>query len=178
MSPYLMALAIFGMRICDVSVGTVRVIYTIRGHRFWSACLGVLESGIWIFAISKIFKHVDKPITMLGWAVGFAAGTVVGITIEKWIATGHILMRVISVSHATELRQALLQESIGVTALAGEGRDGEVQVLFVVAPRRRSKELLRLVQKIDRQAFITVDPISQAIGGYMPVATEATALRK
>jgi uncharacterized protein YebE (UPF0316 family) len=115
---------------------------------------------------------------MLGWAVGFAAGTVVGITIEKWIATGHILMRVISVSHAPELRQALLQESIGVTALAGEGRDGEVQVLFVVAPRRRSKELLRLVQKIDRQAFITVDPISQAIGGYMPVATEATALRK
>jgi uncharacterized protein YebE (UPF0316 family) len=173
-----MALAIFSMRICDVSIGTVRVIYTIRGHRFWSACLGVLESGVWIFAISKIFKYVNEPITMVGWAFGFATGTVVGITIEKWIASGHILMRVISIRRARELRQTLLQESIGVTALAGEGRDGEVQVLFVVAPRRRGKELINIVRAIDGDAFITVDPISQAIGGYMPVATEATALRK
>jgi uncharacterized protein YebE (UPF0316 family) len=51
MQPYWIALGILALRICDVSVGTVRVIYTIRGQRFVSACLGTLESGIWIFAI-------------------------------------------------------------------------------------------------------------------------------
>src|SRR5688500_14853471 len=71
MQPYLIALGIFALRICDVSVGTVRVIYTIRGHRLASALMGVLESGIWIFAISKLFKYVDNPISMLGWALGF-----------------------------------------------------------------------------------------------------------
>jgi uncharacterized protein YebE (UPF0316 family) len=178
MQPYLIALGIFAMRICDVSVGTVRVIYTIRGRRFASMCLGTLESGIWIFAISRLFKYVDNPISMVGWSVGFGVGTVVGITIEKWIASGHILMRVISTHHPVELRRALMEESVGVTALPGAGRDGEVQILFVVAPRRRGNELLSIVQQIDPDAFITIDPISQAIGGYMPLPAEATSMRK
>jgi uncharacterized protein YebE (UPF0316 family) len=178
MSPYLIALGIFAMRICDVSIGTVRVIYTIRGRRAISALLGIIESGIWVFAISRIFKYVSDPITMVGWALGFGLGTVLGITIEKWIATGHILMRIISVEHAAKLRDTLMQEHIGVTALAGEGRNGEVQVLFVVAPRRRGKELLGIVQRIDPDAFVTIDPINQAIGGYMPTPTPASSLRK
>jgi uncharacterized protein YebE (UPF0316 family) len=115
---------------------------------------------------------------MVGWSIGFGLGTVVGITIEKWIASGHILMRVISVSHARELREQLMDQQIGVTVLAGEGRDGEVQMLFIVAPRRRGKELLKIVQKVDPDAFITVDPIGHAIGGYMPLPSEASSMRK
>ena len=98
MQPYWIALLIFAMRILDVSIGTVRVIYTIRGHKLVSVMLGIVESGIWIFAISRAFKYVDTPISMIGWSVGFGAGTFVGITLEKWIATGHILMRIISPS--------------------------------------------------------------------------------
>ena len=52
MNELLIALLIFCMRIADVSIGTVRTIYTIRGHRAVAAGLGVIESGIWILAIS------------------------------------------------------------------------------------------------------------------------------
>ena len=178
MSPYLIALLIFCMRICDVSIGTVRVIYTIRGQRLLSTGLGILESFIWIFAISRAFKLVDHPASMIGWALGFGAGTFVGITIEKWIATGDILMRVIKPANPTPLRDTLLSAGFGVTILPGEGKDGNVAILFVVAPRRRNKELLSLVQSMEAEAFITIDPISQAIGGYMPVAARPTSMRK
>jgi uncharacterized protein YebE (UPF0316 family) len=101
MNPALIALMIFCLRICDVSIGTVRVIYTIRGNRTISAVLGFIESLIWIFAISRAFALVGQnPIGMIGWAAGFATGTVLGITLERWIATGHILMRVISLEKA------------------------------------------------------------------------------
>ena len=181
MNELLIALLIFCMRIADVSIGTVRTIYTIRGHRAVAAGLGVIESGIWILAVSKaveLMRH--NPWAMIGWAFGFGAGTFSGITIERWIATGHILMRVISLKRAAELRTALHAQAVGMTALPGEGRAGDVQVLFVVAPRRRGKELLKIVQEIDPEAFITVDPISQAIGGYMfdTVAVEPTSVRK
>jgi uncharacterized protein YebE (UPF0316 family) len=179
MYAFLIALMIFAMRIADVSIGTIRTIYTIRGQRTIAMCLGVVESGIWILAISKaveLMKH--NPWAMVGWAFGFGAGTFVGITIEKWIGTGHILMRVISTRKARVLRDALLDEEIGVTALPGEGREGDVLVLFVVAPRRRGKELLATVQSIDAEAFITIDPISHAIGGYMPLPAPATSMRK
>jgi uncharacterized protein YebE (UPF0316 family) len=178
MHVYLLALGIFALRICDVSIGTIRVIYTIRGKRLVSAGLGVLESGIWIFAISKLFASVTEPITMIGWALGFGAGTVVGITLERWIASGHILMRVISPESADNLRLKLLELGVGVTAVPGEGRDGKVQFLFVVAQRRRGDELLKVVQSIDANAFITIDPISHAVGGYMPMHVEASAIRK
>lgn len=179
MHDLLIALLIFAMRIADVSLGTIRTIYTIRGQRTVAMCLGVIESGVWILAISKavaLMQH--NPWAMVGWACGFGAGTYVGITVEKWLAAGHILMRVISLDNACELRDALLAENVGVTRLPGEGRNGEVNVLFVVAPRRRTKDLLAKVQAIDAEAFITIDPITTAIGGYMPLPAPASSMRK
>jgi uncharacterized protein YebE (UPF0316 family) len=172
------ALLIFCLRICDVSIGTVRVIYTIRGNRVASATLGFLESLIWIFAISRAIAYVNNPMSMIAWAGGFAAGTVLGITLEKWIATGHILMRIISVARAEQLRDVLRGGSVGVTAVPAEGRGGALLVLFCVAPRKRGNELIKTVQTIDPDAFITIDPVSQAIGGYLPGVVEASAVRK
>lgn len=179
MNDLTIALLIFLMRIADVSIGTVRTIYTIRGKRGVAMMLGIVESAIWILAIGKavaLMQH--NRWAMVGWACGYGAGTFVGITVERWLAAGHILMRVISVGKACELRDALLDDDIGVTLLPGEGRNGEVSVLFVVAPRRRNRELLDRVQKIDPHAFITLDPITTAIGGYMPVAAPASSMRK
>jgi uncharacterized protein YebE (UPF0316 family) len=178
MNPVLIALLIFALRICDVSIGTVRVIYTIRGNRAVSAALGFIESLVWIFAISRAFKLVDHPLGMIGWAAGFAAGTVLGITLERWIGTGHIIMRVISLAKAAPLRDALRNHAIGVTAVPAEGRGGAVLVLFAVAPRKRGGEMIRIVQDLDPDAFITIEPVQHAIGGYLPGVVEASAIRK
>src|SRR5688500_19696304 len=105
------ALLIFCLRICDVSIGTVRVIYTIRGNRVASAVLGFVESLIWIFAISRAMAYVNNPASMIAWASGFAAGTVLGITLERWIATGHIIMRVISLEKAEDRKSTRLNSS-------------------------------------------------------------------
>src|SRR4051812_24786864 len=117
MHALLIALAIFLLRILDVSIGTVRVLYTIRGKRLVSALMGVVESAIWIFAISKAFKYVDNPMSMIGWAVGFGTGTAIGITLEQKIASGSILMRCIIREKAAELRDALYAQDFGVTAV-------------------------------------------------------------
>lgn len=175
--PLLTALLIFFLRIIDVSIGTVRVIYTIRGQKLLSAALGALESGIWIFAISRAFKHVDHPMSMIAWALGFATGTYAGIALEQWIGTGQVLVRVISRSHALRLRELLHGAGFGVTAVQGQGRDGNVLVIFVVTPRRRGKELLAMIQQIDPDSFVTLEPVAKAIGGYLPQPS-AAAVRK
>jgi len=178
MSPFIVALLIFCLRIVDVSLGTVRVIYSVRGNRFVAATLGIIESGVWIFAISKAFKYVDHPVSMVGWALGFGAGTLLGISIERWIASGFVLMRAISVDKAAQLREALADIGFGVTAIAGEGRTGAVQVVFVVAPRRRGKELIRLVQRIDPDPFVTLESTSPPMGGHIPAVAGPSAVRK
>ena len=68
-----------------------RSLYAQRGRRFLAAALGFCESAIFILAISRIMKDVDKPLNMLAYACGFATGNFMGITIERWIASGIIL---------------------------------------------------------------------------------------
>jgi len=162
----LIALGVFCLRVTDVSIGTVRVLFTIRGMRVVSMCLGFLESGVFIFAVSRVLGGERHPLTMIAYALGFATGTFVGITLEQWIASGSVLVRIISRNHAIRLKELLASEGFGVTAIAGQGHDGNVLVLFVVAARRKKNLVLKNVQGIDPDAFITVEPVSQAIGGY------------
>src|SRR4051794_37904393 len=92
---FLGMLQIFLLRICDVSIGTVRVIYTVRGRRMVSFFLGFIESGVFITAIARVFRDLSSPWKMLAYACGFATGTAIGITLEKWIGSGWILARII-----------------------------------------------------------------------------------
>jgi uncharacterized protein YebE (UPF0316 family) len=172
------AILIFFLRITDVSIGTVRVIYTIRGHRVIAMTLGFFESLIWIYAISRLSVAAvgqSFPL-MLGWAAGFAAGTALGITLEQWIAVGSVIVRIISVYHFDEIRCRLRDLGFGVTSVNGEGREGSILILFVAAPRKRIRQLLPTIQEIDPDAFVTVEFVSHAIGGYLPIS--AASVRK
>jgi uncharacterized protein YebE (UPF0316 family) len=162
----LLALSIFFLRVTDVSIGTVRVIFTIRGLRLVSMILGFCESGVFIFAVSRVLTGERHPLQMIAYACGFATGTFVGITLEGWIASGSVLVRIISRNHAIRLKELLASEGFGVTATQGQGYGGDVLILFVVAARRKKNLVLSSVQRIDPDAFITVEPVSQAIGGY------------
>jgi uncharacterized protein YebE (UPF0316 family) len=102
----------------------------------------------------------------------------VGITLEQWIASGSILVRIISVYHSSELRRMLHEMGFGVTSVEGEGKDGSVLILFVVAPRKRGKEVIDKVTAVDPDAFITVEPISHASGGYLPESAGPASLKK
>jgi uncharacterized protein YebE (UPF0316 family) len=179
MEAFLGGLLIFCLRLCDVSIGTVRTILVVQGRRLPVMCLAMLESTIWLLAVSRVLKEgINGDYwKVAGYAGGYALGTVLGMTVEKWLAFGKTLVRVISREHCQALRQQLLDRDFGVTAISGVGRDGEVLILFVVLKRRRFKELLSIIRATDPHAFITHEPVSDAIGGYLPTSS-APALGK
>jgi len=178
MDPLLGALLVFCLRIVDVSIGTVRVLYVIRGQRLVASVLAVIESGVFITAISTVFAGQQPWFVKAAYATGFAAGTALGMTVEKWIGTGEVLARVISKTKCAELRDVLLAAGFGVTAVAGRGREGEVLILFIVCPRRRFDELLKLTTAVDAHAFITGEPVSHAAGGYLRHVPTPSTVRK
>jgi uncharacterized protein YebE (UPF0316 family) len=183
MEAILGGLLIFLLRLCDVSLGTLRSLYVVRGDRRVAVPLAFCESLIWVIAISRIMKDVNggNSYNILAYAAGYAAGCFMGITIERWIASGWILVRIITKDDV--LTAAIRERDFGVTRVKGEGREGEQMILFIVAPRRRGDELLQLVTRTDANAFVTVDEVDPALGGYLPTAgrleaSRATALRK
>src|SRR5436305_850946 len=136
------ALKIFALRVLDVSIGTVRVLFAMNGRRWVAAGLGLIESGIFVVAIAGVFSDLHNPWKMAGYAAGFATGTFLGISIEQWIGSGTIMARILSRTATAALSTALRERGFGVTVLSGEGRAGEIHVLLILAPRRRTHELL------------------------------------
>lgn len=165
------ALIVFCLRIGDVSAGTLRVVLLVNGRRGPATVMAFCESAIWIFAISQVFASLSGDyIRMLGYAGGYAAGTLVGMTVEQYIAFGQQLVRIITRGTDANMKELLAAEGFGVTQFCGEGVGGPVQELLIAIPRKRRKRLIQLVREIDPKAFITVEGVTQIVGGFIPRA--------
>ncbi len=169
MEVFLGALFIFCLRIGDVSIGTLRVMFLVNGKRTPATVLAFVESAIWILAISRVFKELDgHPGNMLAYASGYACGTLVGMTAERLLAFGQVMVRVITRDASVRMKDLLAGEGYGVTEFSGQGVGGDVKELMIVIPRRRRVGLLTLVHQIDPKAFVIVETITQSVGGYLP----------
>lgn len=150
-----------------------------RGRKYVASCLGLIESGIFIFAISSALRDAtENPYKMVGYAAGFATGTFIGMSLEGWIASGTILARIVTRERVEELSAALHQAGFGMTSIQGSGHQGDVQLLFVVAQRRRGKALVKAIADVDPEAFVTIDRVNLARGGYFPDLVTTGLFRK
>ena len=161
------ALLIFALRIVDVSCDTMRVLFAIRGRRAIAGALGFLQALIWIFAVGNAVKHLDSWLHILGYAGGYATGTMVGITIEHAVAYGLAVVRVISRHGGVEMAEALRERGYGVTEFGGFGREGPVEILNSVVHRSHIDDVMRIVDQYDPQAFVTAEEPRILRGGSL-----------
>jgi uncharacterized protein YebE (UPF0316 family) len=79
----LLPLMIFFARVCDVSLGTVRIIFISKGIRYLAPFVGFFEILIWLLAISQIIQNLTNRYYYIFYAGGFACGTFAGIIIDE-----------------------------------------------------------------------------------------------
>ncbi len=160
------ALLIFAMRVVDVSAATLRVFFVIRGRKALAWGLGFAQSLVFVLAIRQVMSDLNNWLNMLGYAAGFATGTVVGIWLEARLALGHSHLRVISPYHGHALAEQLRAAGFAVTELAGRGKEGTVGVLNMTVPRRQVAEVQARVKALDPGAFITVEDVRPLWRGF------------
>lgn len=152
------ALLIMCMRICDVTIGTIRTIMVVQGKKYYAGLAGFFEVLIWIFAMRYIVSHMDQTINLFGYATGFGLGNILGITIEQKIGLGFSQLNVISRHCSDAIADALRKSKFGVTLLPGEGGAGGVAILVVIIRRKQQPAVIRLIESIDPNAFISLQP--------------------
>jgi len=149
-------------RIGDVSLGTIRTVAVVSGHRALAWVFGFLEVTIWVFVVSAVVSQIRTvPVYGLAYAVGAATGSYVGVTMQRWLPFGNQVIRVFT-RHGQELADDLREKGFGVTAFQGEGRAGPVSMLFVRVRRTLSPEVVKAARAVDPQCFYTVDDIRMA----------------
>ena len=168
---------IFFARICDVSIGTLRIIFLSKGRKLIVPVLGFFEVLIWIIAISKIMKDANNIVCFLAYAGGFATGNYVGMLIEEKLAVGILLIRIITQKEAGELRDHLTHHGYGVTISDAEGAQGKVNILFTTINRSDLKTVINLIKKHNPKAFYTVEDVKFVNEGIFP-ANKKMFLRK
>lgn len=159
------ALLIFALRIVDVSCDTMRVLFAIRGKRGVAGVLGFVQALVWIFAVGNAVKHLDSWLHILGYAAGYAAGTMVGITIERYVAYGISQVRIVSRHGGVEIAEALRERGYGVTEYGGFGREGGVEIVNSVVQRAHLDEVMAIIDRFDPDAFVTIEEPKVLRGG-------------
>ena len=155
----ILPLFIFFARICDVSLGTIRIILVSKGYRNQATLISFVEIFIWIIVISRIIQHIDEWVNYFAYAGGFAAGNYVGMLIEERMTLGYELVRIITRLNPNKLTEALRNEGFGITVLKGNGMEGEVGVIYVIIQRSHLKQVKQLIKEYNPQALYTIEDI-------------------
>jgi len=153
-----LALLIFSLRNVDVSLGTCRTIAVVQGRIATSVFLGFLEVLVWVTTVAQVIQHASKnPWLLLAYSCGFSAGTAAGIMLERKIALGGVILRIVSRTAGEELSASFRQRVPRVISFEGDENGEPMCLLYVVVRRREAKRLIEEALRIDPNLYYAVD---------------------
>jgi uncharacterized protein YebE (UPF0316 family) len=157
---------IFAARVLDMSMSTIRLLLIVRGKRFQAAAIGFFEVVIYVLALNMVVKNLDNIFNLLAYSLGFAFGNYVGSYVEEKMALGHVTVQVIPKGKDANMASELRNRGYGVTVVTGTGREGPRQLLIITVMRKRLPELMRVIDELDRDSFVTVMDTQSIHGGF------------
>lgn len=152
-------LLIFLLRVIDVSLDTIRIVFISKGNKILAPLLGFFEVLIWLIAITRIMENLDNAIYYIAYAGGFAAGNYIGLIIEEKLALGVQLFRIITQKEASTLILRLREKGYSVTSLEAEGNSGLVHIIFSVIKRSESKKVIEIINQHNPNAFYSIEDV-------------------
>jgi len=162
-----LVLAIFALQIAYVSLLSVRFIFMVRGVMYWAAFISAIEIAIYVLGFKLVLDTLDKPLHLVAYCLGYAAGVLAGVKLEERIAVGYVAVQVVTHEAKTDFASALRSRGYGVTRWLGEGMEGRRWVHTVVTQRKKQSRLYRDVLELDPGAFLVSYEPKSFRGGFL-----------
>ena len=167
---------IFFARICDVTIGTMRIIFVARGMKMVAPILGFVEVFIWIIAIGQIFQNLTNPLNYFAYAAGFGTETTSGCSSRsgwRW-GSPHPDHHPAGRNQSHRLPPC---RRLRVTVIDAQGKQGPGKVIFSVIKRKNIKDVENAIHEFAPKAFYSVEDIRRAAEGTFPIAPSPTPFR-
>lgn len=156
--PLLLGLAIFALRVVDVSIGTIRTISVIQGRARTAVVLGFFEVLVWVAVVAQVVTRMETaPWLAPFYAGGYAAGVGVGMLIERRLSQGRYLIRLITRSRSAEVTAAIGSRGRVLGSFPGSTPEGTATLIFLSALGKRVPEVLDAALRADPDAVYTVE---------------------
>ena len=164
----ILPLLIFFARICDVSLETIRVIYISRGIKYLAPVIAFFEIVIWLLAMGVVMQDLSNVANFLAFALGFAAGTYVGLVLEERLSIGMVILRIITTEESEEqITSFLAQEHCGATSLDAKGERGSVKMLISLVNRADLPRITDFIRIVNPHAFFSIEDVRYANEGVI-----------
>lgn len=165
-----MALTIFVMRMIDVSMATLRTIAVVQGRILVSVVIGFVEVLVWVTTVAQVLQHAStNPILLFSFAGGFAAGNAAGILLERWLAMGGVILRIVTLHAGHELAEVLRDYVPRVFLFDGHDNGEAMNLLYVTVRRRDAPKILRQALEVDPHLFYAVDTLRESNVALTPI---------
>lgn len=159
-------LLIFVAKCADVSLATIRTIFVVKGMKKMAFFIGIFEIIIYLTAMNYVLSDMGNPMKIMSYALGFATGNVVGITLESKLAIGLITAQIFTSKSVEEFATYLRENGFGVTVIEGRGKEGIKYIMQIVLDRKKLNKLEKTALDYDPSSFITVSETRTVRGGY------------
>ncbi|WP_158734619.1 DUF2179 domain-containing protein [Alteribacillus sp. YIM 98480] len=161
-----MLLIIFTINIVYVTLFTLRMIFTLKGQRYFAGTIGMTEIVVYVLGLGLVLDNLDNILNLAAYAIGYGTGVVVGMKIEEKLALGYITVNVITKEYEPDIPNALRDKGYGVTNWVAYGREGERLMMQILTSRRSETDLYNIVKKLDPKAFIISHEPKAFFGGF------------
>lgn len=158
---------IFVLRLLGVAIGTLRFLVMMRGLKLASAALGFFEVLVYVIAIGKVVNDLGNVWNVLGYCLGFSAGTVVGMWLDERYVLGFANVRIVTRKSGQAVASAIHAAGYGATVEWGSGRDGPVAIVTAMVRRKEISDLFALADGADPGAFVTVEEARAVRRGFL-----------
>ncbi len=168
-SPILVCLLVCCAKIVEITIQSLKTCMMVKGERLKAAGLGFVECTIWGLVISTLIGTLGNDLFLLAfYCTGYATGLFLGSTIESKLALGTSNLEIIaSVENTAIITDYLKERGRGFTVFEGQGSTQQMNMIFIVLPRKESARVLReLRKKCDKNMFVVASEVSKYAGGY------------
>jgi len=168
---------IFFARICDVSIGTIRIVMVAKGQKLLAPVLGFFEVLIWLLAISRIFDNLDNWVCYLAYGAGFATGNYIGMQLEEKLAMGIVKIQIITRKPADLLIDNLVAAGYGITHQDAKGGTEHVSIIYSIIKRTEVSKMAELIKTHNPHAFYSIEDVKFVSHGIFPEKSESKRWR-
>ena len=161
-----LCLKVFFARITDVTLGTIRTMFTVKGKRVIASLIGFIEVLIWFLIVREALQTDSKSIFVaISYALGFATGTYIGGLLASKLIKGKINVQVFTENN--KLQEELRNIGYAVTEIDCKGYNNESKyMLYITVDKKKESELRKIIEDMDNNAFIVENETHYVENGY------------
>lgn len=160
---------IFLARIVDVSLGTLRTVFFVKGKTIEPFIIAFFEILVWYAVAREALNTEGNAILVaISYALGYATGTLIGTKLSKHVK-GIVGVQIITKEESDKLVNLLRKKGyvISIIELKNDYEGQNKDMLYIQVNNNRLKELFNIVKKYDSNAFIVVNETKMVQNGLI-----------